>query len=416
MTIHDIDSIARRGEQQWNIAIAFLAIAWVFVALRMWTRTHVIHNFGWDDGTMILATMVFTVYCATMVYLHDHGAGTHITSVAQLVLLNNWMIVGETTYLLTVMILKLSLGIFFARIVVNQWHLWTIYLTVSINILSSVASFFFVILRCGGDLNEYVYRQLRNDCTSRSWNRFFAFQQAALTTVTDVVFVALPVLILWNTSMDLRTKISVGFILSLATLGCICSIIRFQYVDGLTQMEDFYWNATNIAIWSTIEPGAGIIAGCLATLKPFLKRFIINAQSLHSSSSKPARGSSRSFPSNKQASQQKPTVASNSGGPVADSSYHEMNPVLPIRKQYVIELKSEFIRPGGSTERIFDPEAGDGNWQLRDTERELTLRSTRTRSTRTNRSKSESESDIHQSERPLPPLPPGPPQRGDENV
>jgi len=58
----------------------------------------------------------------------------------------------------------------------------------------------------------------------------------------------------------------------------ICSILRFRYVDGLTQTDDFFWNAVNISTWSTIECGASIIAGCLATLRPFLKRLVSSAR------------------------------------------------------------------------------------------------------------------------------------------
>lgn len=56
--------------------------------------------------------------------------------------------------------------------------------------------------------------------------------------------------------------------------GCICSIIRFRYVSGLTEVNDFFWNAVNISTWSAIEAGASITAGCLATLRPLLKRII----------------------------------------------------------------------------------------------------------------------------------------------
>lgn len=119
---------------------------------------------------------------------------------------------------------------------------------------------------------------------------------AAFSTITDLVFVVLPIVVLWNANMDRRSKFSVGFILCLAASACICSMIRFQYVDGLTQIDDFFWNATNIAIWSTIECGASIIAGCLATLRPLLKRVFATAgtitKSLRSTNSR-SHGSSR---------------------------------------------------------------------------------------------------------------------------
>jgi hypothetical protein len=55
-------------------------------------------------------------------------------------------------------------------------------------------------------------------------------------------------------------------------------MIRFRYVDGITQTDDFFWNVVNISIWSTIEAGACIVAGCLATLRPLLKRAIHQAK------------------------------------------------------------------------------------------------------------------------------------------
>ncbi|KAH7128816.1 hypothetical protein B0J11DRAFT_578987 [Dendryphion nanum] len=303
MTAHDAASILRRGEQQASIAIVFLVLSWIFIALRIWTRTYVISNFGWDDFAMILAGMIFTVYCAAMLYLEAHGGGTHITTVPDLIRLTKWVIISEAAYLITVMVLKISLGIFFARIVIQRWQLLTIHCTVGINVVSSIASLFYVIFRCGSNPDNYVYQQLEWKCAPRVLDRFFAYQSAAVTTLTDCIFAILPIFILWNASMDRRSKISVGLILSLAALGCICSMIRFQYVDGLTQIEDFFWNAVNIGIWSTIEPGAGIIAGCLATLRPFLKRFFLTAMTIRYSASRNTKEISQSLRPGKNHSQ-----------------------------------------------------------------------------------------------------------------
>ena len=55
MVAHSDDSLASRGVQQQRITIVFLALAWVFILIRVWTRTYVINNFGWDDSTMVLA-------------------------------------------------------------------------------------------------------------------------------------------------------------------------------------------------------------------------------------------------------------------------------------------------------------------------------------------------------------------------
>ncbi|KAF2849197.1 hypothetical protein T440DRAFT_499999 [Plenodomus tracheiphilus IPT5] len=274
MAPHSSNELSRSGKLQERVTIAFLVLAWFFILLRIWTRTCVISNFGWDDSTMILAGMMFTVYCAATLYIEANGGGTHVTNVQHLQLLTKWVVVSEALYLLSMMTLKISLGIFFARIVIKPWHFILIYITVGINIISSLAAFFYCLFRCGVDINQYVLQQLQHKCTSQPLDLFIAYQSASFNTLTDFVFLTLPIIILWNANMDRKSKISVGFILCLGALGCICSIIRFRYVAGLTQVDDFFWNAVNISIWSTIEAGASIIAGCLATLRPFLKHIL----------------------------------------------------------------------------------------------------------------------------------------------
>jgi hypothetical protein len=46
--------------------------------------------------------------------------------------------------------------------------------------------------------------------------------------------------------------------------------------------QDFFVSARNIAIWSTIELGVGIIAGSLITLRPLIHRFSTSSSSTHS--------------------------------------------------------------------------------------------------------------------------------------
>lgn len=88
-----------------------------------------------------------------------------------------WVVVSEAMYVLTMMVLKLSLGIFFARIVIKPWHFMLIYIAVGINICSSIASFFYCLFRCGANIDNYVIQQLTNKCTPHLLDLFMAYQQ-----------------------------------------------------------------------------------------------------------------------------------------------------------------------------------------------------------------------------------------------
>ena len=142
------------------------------------------------------------------------------------------MVASEATYIVTILILKISLGLFFARIIAKRWQLHVIYVTLTVTALSSVSALFYCIFRCGADLDNYALRQLVNECTPRGLDRFFAYQHAAFSFLTDCVFATLPIQILWNVQMERQWKIYIGFILSLAAL-----YVYSHYSSGFTDRK-----------------------------------------------------------------------------------------------------------------------------------------------------------------------------------
>jgi hypothetical protein len=169
--------------------------------------------------------------------------------------------------------MKLSLGLFFLRVVIKKWLRKIIYVTMALSTAINIYHCFFVLFSCGNP-TLYLENTLLKKCVRKSVEVGLAYEQATVTTVTDWVFALMPIPLLWNATMDRRSKISVGLILSLGAFGSICSIVRFKYVDSLGDRDDFFWNAANVSIWSTIEMGTGIIAGCLATMRPLFKRAV----------------------------------------------------------------------------------------------------------------------------------------------
>lgn len=54
--------------------------------------------------------------------------------------------------------------------------------------------------------------------------------------------------------------------------GSTATIIRLPYTNTLKPYKgDFLYRTTDFAIWTTVEVGVGITAGCIATLKPLFK-------------------------------------------------------------------------------------------------------------------------------------------------
>lgn len=64
------------------------------------------------------------------------------------------------------------------------------------------------------------------------------------------------------------------------------TIVRIGYLPYYSIAEDYLYNVSQIAIWSIIESGIGIIAGSMATLRPLLQYIPFLSSTFNSSSSK----------------------------------------------------------------------------------------------------------------------------------
>ncbi|RDI83214.1 hypothetical protein Vi05172_g6947 [Venturia inaequalis] len=267
-----------KAPQQIAAVSVFLPLALGAVAFRLWIRTRMVKSLGWDDYMM----MNFIVYSAALIIIVANGGGTHIKVTDTKRTAVTYTLVAEVFYLMTIMFLKISLGLFFLRVVSKKWQRKVVYATMFLSTIINIYHTVFVVFSCGSP-QHYLERMIQMKCVRKSVELGLAYEQAAVTTITDFVFALLPLPLLWNVSMDRRSKTLVGCILGLGTLGSIFSIVRFKYIDGLGSHEDFFWNAANVSIWSTMEMGTGIIAGCLATMRPLFKKLVYKASPLSTS-------------------------------------------------------------------------------------------------------------------------------------
>ncbi|MCJ1366845.1 hypothetical protein MMC16_005975 [Acarospora aff. strigata] len=99
------------------------------------------------------------------------------------------------------------------------------------------------------------------------------YAHSAVSAAADWTFGILPVFLIWDVKMNPQTKISIAIILGLGAIGSTATLVRIKFIDGLTKPEDFLYNTLDVAIWSTVEPGVGIIAASIPTLRPLFKTF-----------------------------------------------------------------------------------------------------------------------------------------------
>ncbi|RDW59486.1 hypothetical protein BP6252_12573 [Coleophoma cylindrospora] len=240
-------------------AAVLLGLGMVATGLRVYARTVVVRAFGIDDWLMLLTLTLYAVYCAFVFYGTSWNKGLHTDQIpldAYTPALMSFYF-GEVFYILTAMMLKLSVGAFLLRLLKSRLQRWTVYITLIVVTLYSL-----------------WYPQSKGTCFSASIIVGTSYAFATLISFSDFLFAAMPIFLVWNLQMNTFMKFSVASIMSLGAIAGVTTIVRVVYLKDISNNKDFFFSTAKLTIWSTVEPGVGIIIGSAAALRPLFKSLL----------------------------------------------------------------------------------------------------------------------------------------------
>ncbi|KAI7785787.1 integral membrane protein [Diaporthe eres] len=148
-------------------------------------------------------------------------------------------------------------------------HLYILRILMLGTVLFGSTYFFMVMFQCRP---VSVFWNENPRTPGKCWNDrvvlIMTYTAAAINCLADWAFGILPIFIVWSLNLPLKSKILAMLILGFAAIGSTATIVRVFYLHHITDSNDFLWSTTDIAIWSTVEPGIGIAAASIATLRP----------------------------------------------------------------------------------------------------------------------------------------------------
>ncbi|KAG9664199.1 hypothetical protein KCU64_g834, partial [Aureobasidium melanogenum] len=263
------------------ISVAFLTITIFFTTLRFFVRGYMIKSLGWDDWLILLALASFVCQASFLIHLawiEDHLNLTFIRPLSKAL---EFVVLELAFYIMTSMFLKLSLAVFFLRIVVAKWQRFIIIIGTSIFCLFTLAFFFVAVFQCGPP-SQFLLNNAKGKCLPWSVTGPLNYIHGTLNAMTDWIFVSLPMLVIRNANMNRKGKASVIGVLAIGVFGSVASIVRLYYIKdihpGASSATEFFSKAATIAIVSIIELGLGVTAACLATLRPLFKSLVDYSQ------------------------------------------------------------------------------------------------------------------------------------------
>ncbi|RYC93601.1 hypothetical protein BFJ63_vAg3581 [Fusarium oxysporum f. sp. narcissi] len=246
----------------------------IFVGLRLYTRSQILHSVGADDYLVVVALVFQIIYSAFVTAGTKYGLGRKFADIGnpdayfRAVELE---IYSQVAGLMVIGLGKCAVGIFLLRIVRNKFQkafIWAFLAgTVFITLFSSIV----VVVQC--------------DPVQRTWDRrvpgtcWIDFSKVGLTVgswfvVVDFCFAILPWFVIWELNMKRKEKITVACGLSLGIFAGICGIVRTVALNGLNASEYIL----DMLIWSATESTVTIMCSSIPVLRPLYVRFRYGSQ------------------------------------------------------------------------------------------------------------------------------------------
>ncbi|KAH6857012.1 hypothetical protein B0I37DRAFT_88884 [Chaetomium sp. MPI-CAGE-AT-0009] len=254
------------------VNIAALTLALTITALRCFVRIYMLKAFGPDDWLMLAAAACFSVYCSVSFAGLAHGTGYHREDLSQEAYstARMWWYCCYPTYALTMCLTKISMALFFRRVIIERLHKRILAAAALLTIGSCLIFFFASIFQCWPVSYYWDKNSQTGKCIPDGIIIALVLLFSVINIITDFTFALMPAWVLSHLNMKSKTKVALALLMALGCVASAAVVIRLPYVH-LIASEDFLYDTIDIAIWSTTEQGLAITAGGLATLQPLVK-------------------------------------------------------------------------------------------------------------------------------------------------
>ncbi|KAJ6139958.1 hypothetical protein N7471_006444, partial [Penicillium samsonianum] len=260
--------VENRGPLLLIINGTITGVAAIIVGLRVISRVFIVKMFGLDDWIMV-AAMIFAILNVVVAGLGvKYGTGKHKWDLIKADVLPTAKVryVTHIIYTLISGLIKVSICLLYLRVFPN---IRVICLgTIAFVTAMSVAIILATIFQCSpidAVYNEQKYKHYTCFASIPFW-----YATAALSLVTDIWILLLPLKTVLGLHLGTRKKVIVAGLLSLGSFACIASIVRMVYIVRLYQSSDPSWDTFGISIWSGIEIAVAIIAASIPATKPIV--------------------------------------------------------------------------------------------------------------------------------------------------
>ncbi|RPB00766.1 hypothetical protein L873DRAFT_1678860 [Choiromyces venosus 120613-1] len=257
-----------------NLAMAILALA--TVAARIYTRAFVAGGLGGDDYAMVGAAIVLTSTTAMMCYgVIYAGIGHHFLDLEIIEIMHLLRITYSLPVLHTLGVypIKMSLLLFYRRLFGRDSLLQRIVKGFIIfETIHTVASSIGLIFICTPIASWWDIARRAQDCPTFHQTMIIYVSVRAVSVLTDVLVVCLPMKMVSDLKVPVMQKIGLASIFGLGVLTCIIAILRLAFLPELLLSLDVPWNLVPVTLLGRAEQCLGMITASIPALTAHISK------------------------------------------------------------------------------------------------------------------------------------------------
>ena len=287
-----------------NLAARLLIVLWlcnlaalVSSVVRVFVRSHITRNLGWDDYCIIGAQVLTLVGAGMVSAAVVNGLGRHeyyLTAVERRrINLLGWADWIQT--FLNLMLIKISICVFLIRINNRAFIIRPLYVAIGVMILTT-------IICVGLFLGICVPLQARWDvgvngkCLSKASEMWIVISQGIISIITDLICATFPYFFLKNLNISRRTKFGLCVLMGLGFITAACCIVR-TVLSPAIKSQDASWDLVDNNIWRFPEVNLGIACANAPLFRPLYLRWRRRLRIQRPSPPDPAENIDRVWPS-----------------------------------------------------------------------------------------------------------------------
>ncbi|KAL2202977.1 hypothetical protein CC79DRAFT_1191826 [Sarocladium strictum] len=274
-----VDPDESRKTLIYAVISAMLGVAFLSLCGRLYVRSVMIKQFGWDDGAAIFAFLMVFGSGFAVIYQTNFGFATHVYFLdpVDISLYLRTFYVSIVFYNTALFGIKLTFLLQYWRIIAIQRMKKVFYVAMFVVLGASFSQIPVQIFTCTPIAAFWDPVNHPGWCID---NQVQWFSNAALNILTDVIVFILPLPVISKLNLAKGQKYSLLGIFCLGFFTVALSVARIRF---LKLTEDMTWTNVEAAIWSIAELSSGVVCSSLLTLRPLAVRVF---PSMRSSASK----------------------------------------------------------------------------------------------------------------------------------